>query len=435
MRIAYIAAGAGGMYCGSCLHDNTLATELLDLGHEVALLPTYTPLKTDEADVSDRHVFYGALNVYLQQKVGLFRRTPRFVDRWLDGRPLLRWISRLGATTDPHGLGDLTLEMLRGEAGAQRKELERLVGWLDEHYRPDVVVITNSLLLGLARRLREQLEVPVVVGVQGEDLFIDGLPEPVRGAVLSEMRQRARDADLLLAPSRYYADHMAQRLDLDRERFRVVPLGISVEGYRPADRSGADGVTIGYLARISPEKGLHRLVRAFERLAADDPRLRLRIGGYLGPRERPYLEEQLERLRQAGLDARVTVDGEVDRDGKLQLLREIDLLCVPTTYPEPKGLFALEAMASGVPVVLPRHGSLPEIVEETGGGVLCDPESLADLETALRRLVDDPAERRRLGDAGRAAVLADRTAAVMARRTERVLSDLVRDAEPVERSA
>ena len=428
MRIAYIAAGAGGMYCGSCIHDNALAAELQSQGHEVALLPTYTPLKTDEESVSDSHQFYGAINVFLQQKSGFFRHTPRFLDRLLDGRALLGWISRLGASTDPSGLGNLTLEMLRGESGAQHKELDRLVHWLATDYRPELVVITNSLLLGMVHRIKEALGVPVVVCVQGEDLFVDQLAEPWRGRVQAELQRRANDADLFIAPSRYYAGHMAECLGQDLARFAVVPLGINLEGHRNAPHAAAkDPVTIGYLARICPEKGLDRLVGAFTVLASTESgsNLRLRVAGYLGPRDRDYWDEQQRRIEGAGLSDRVDFLGEIDRSAKLEFLSSIDILSVPTVYREPKGLFALEAMASGVPVVLPDHGSFPEILGETGGGVLYEAESTTALVTALGRLAENSAERLALGRRARSAVHSLRGATLMAERTATLLASLV----------
>jgi len=428
LRIAYIAAGAGGMYCGSCIHDNALAAALQALGHEVALLPTYTPLKTDEESVSDSHQFYGAINVFLQQKSGIFRHTPRFLDRLLDGRALLSWISRLGASTDPAGLGDLTLEMLRGETGAQHKELDRLVHWLATDYQPEVVVITNSLLLGLVQRIKAALGVPVVVCVQGEDLFIDQLPEPGRRRVQAELERRANDADLFIAPSHYYADHMARKLGQDLSRFEVVPMGIKLEGHGDPPPAAADRpVVLGYLARICPEKGLDRLVEAFIGLASANPGrgLSLRIAGYLGPRDRDYWEEQQRRLEGAGLSDRVDFLGEIDRPTKLEFLSSIDILSVPTVYQEPKGLFALEAMASGVAVVLPNHGSFPEILTETGGGVLYEPDSAIALEAALSRLIEDSDARRAFGRRGRSAVHAARGAQLMAERTATVLTSLV----------
>jgi len=428
VRIAYIAAGAGGMVCGSCIHDNALAAAMQKEGHEVALLPTYTPLKTDEENVSDPHLFYGAINVYLQHKSGLFRHTPRLVDWLLDRKSLLGWVSRLGASTDPSSLGDLTLDVLRGEAGHQAKELDRLVDWLAEDYRPDIIQITNSMLLGLVRQLKERLEVPVVVSVQGEDLFIDQLPESDRLLVLAELRARADDADLFIAPSRAYAAFMGDRLGQDLDRMRVVPMGIQLDGHGGhSDREQDGTTTIGYLARQCPEKGLHRLVDAFTALAVrpGGESLRLKVAGYLGPRDRPYVEQQQARLRFAGLSDRADFAGQIDRDEKIRFLNSLDLLCVPTTYQEPKGLFALEAMANGVPVALPHHGSFPEILAETGGGVWFDPDSTEDMVSALARLIDNPEERRVLGAQGKASVHSIRDATTMARSTLELYDELL----------
>src|SRR5438093_13570633 len=111
MRIAYISAGAGGMFCGSCLHDNTLAAALIALGHDALLIPTYTPLRTDEIDVSERRVFLGGINAYLQQKVSLFRHTPRFFDWFLDARLLLRWVARFAVRTQAQELADLVISV------------------------------------------------------------------------------------------------------------------------------------------------------------------------------------------------------------------------------------------------------------------------------------------------------------------------------------
>src|SRR5271169_2978823 len=130
MRIVYITAGAAGMFCGSCMRDNTLVSALHRLGHDALLLPTYTPIRTDEVDVSQKRVFFGGINVYLQQKLGVFRHTPWFLDRLLDAPGLLRWVSRFAVRTRAEDLGDLTVSMLEGEHGRQRKEVNKLVNWL-----------------------------------------------------------------------------------------------------------------------------------------------------------------------------------------------------------------------------------------------------------------------------------------------------------------
>src|ERR1043165_5443699 len=114
MRIAYITAGAAGMFCGSCMRDNTLVAALQSAGHDALLIPTYTPIRTDEADVSQDRVFFGGIHVYLQEKVGLFRHTPWLADRLLDVPRLLRWVSRFAGRMKYSELGGLAVSMLKG---------------------------------------------------------------------------------------------------------------------------------------------------------------------------------------------------------------------------------------------------------------------------------------------------------------------------------
>src|SRR5688572_18371357 len=266
------------------------------MGHELALVPTYTPLRTDAPGVSLDRVFFGALNVYLQQKTAAFRHTPEALDRLLDRPGVIRRASRLGASTDPTELGDLAHSILQGEEGFQSMELAKLVDWLRDDFRPEIVHLTNSMFAGFARSLKRELGVPVVCSLQGEDLFLDQLREPWKTRAFEVLRERAQDVDAFLAHSMWYADAMAEVLQVDRGRLHVVPLGINLDGFeslaeaRPADAP----VTLGYLARICPEKGLHLLVEAFRILKADPAfkgRLRLRVAGWLGPRDRGYFEE------------------------------------------------------------------------------------------------------------------------------------------------
>lgn len=408
MRIAYVAAGAASMYCGTCLHDNALAGALQRLGHEVALIPTYTPLRTDGPGVAIDRVFLGAVNVFLQQKASLFRHTPRLLDRLLDRPGFIRRVARLGAATDPSGLGDLTYSILQGEDGFQSKELARLTAWLRDDEKPDLIHLTNSMFAGFARTLKREVGVPVLCALQGEDLFLDGLREPWRKRVMTLLAERTRDVDLFLVNSRYYADHMAGSLQIPRSKIEVVPLGLNLDGHgtqRPTRSAGE--LTVGYFARICPEKGLHFLVDAFRLLAADPRfagRIRLKVAGYLGERDKKYLSDLEAQLAAWGLSSLCEIVGEVDRDAKIRFLQSLDVLSVPTVYREPKGLFVLEALANGVPVVLPRHGAFPEIVEATGGGVLVEPGSVEDLARGLGDLLGDAGRRAALGKAGREAV-------------------------------
>jgi glycosyltransferase involved in cell wall biosynthesis len=430
VRIAYVSAGAADMYCGSCLHDNTLVAALQRLGHDAVLVPTYTPLRTDEPGVAIERVFFGALNVYLKQIAPPLRRGWPRVERLLDRPGLLALVARLGSATDPGRLGELTLSVLRGEQGNQAGELDKLVVWLRDSFRPEVVHLTNSMFAGFARRLKAELGVPVVCSVQGEELFLDGLAEPSRGAVRAALAERAQDVDLVVAPSRFYADLMASYLQVERERLAVVPLGLSLVGHgawgavghgarrgtghgqahgpgRGAARGAGEPWVVGYLGRIAPEKGLDLVAAAF-RLLADAlggaGRVRLHVAGYLPPQHRGYLRDVERQLRGWGLAGDYRYVGEVTRAEKIAFLAGLDLLAVGTVYPEPKGLYVLEALANGVPVVAPRHGAFPELLAETGGGVLVAPGDPAALAAALGELLRDPGRRERLGRAGQEAV-------------------------------
>jgi glycosyltransferase involved in cell wall biosynthesis len=419
VKIAFITPGAAGMYCGSCLNDNTLASALIKSGQDVALVPIYTPIRTDEEDVSIDRVFYGAVNVYLEQRSALFRHTPWLLDRLLASHRVLNWASGHGTSVDAKDLGDLTLSVLRGEEGNQRKELERLVDWLRTAYRPDLVHLSNSMLVGMARRIRDELGVPVLCSVQGEDIFLEELDEPYYAQVREVLRERVHDADAFIATSRYYLDYMTSYLGVAADRMHHVPLGVKLDGYGERSAPPPTPFVIGYLARICPEKGLHLLVQAFKLLvdAAGAPGLRLAVAGWLGARDRAYFDGIMDQVRAWGLEEVVDYRGEIGRDEKIAFLSSIHALSVPTTYAEPKGRFVLEALAAGVPVVQPRHGAFPELVEATGGGLLVEPDSPEALAAGLRALMDDPSLRAELGRKGREAVRRDYSDEAMARRT------------------
>ncbi|HVT28699.1 MAG TPA: glycosyltransferase family 4 protein, partial [Lacipirellulaceae bacterium] len=328
MRIAYITAGAAGMYCGSCLHDNTLAAALLALGEDIVLVPTYTSLRTDEPNVSIPRVFCGGINVYLQENMPLFRHTPWWMDRLFDHPALLERLSRRAGSVDPMQLGDLTVSMLRGEAGHQRKEFEKLVQWLVKEIKPDIVHLSNSMQIGMVRMLRERGGPPVVCQLSGEDLFLEKLPPPHYDHARKLLRERAEEVDAFVAMSRYYADFMAEYLAVERARVHVVPHGLNLVGHGQRRQKRPDEPrVVGFLARICEDKGLHLLVEACERLAQllDVPHFELHAAGYLGDRDRPYLEQLQSRAAAGPLAGRFTYLGEIDRARKIAFLQSLDV--------------------------------------------------------------------------------------------------------------
>ncbi len=407
MRIAYIAAGAAGMLCGSCIHDNTLAAAMMRQGHEVTLMPTYTPIRTDEEDVSVNRVFFGGMNVYLRLKSRLYRRAPAFIHNLLDSPALLNFISRFSTSTNAQELGALTVSTLKGEEGVQRPELEKLIDWMLIEPKPEIVQLTNSMYVGFARLIKERTGVPVLCAVQGEDIFLEDLIEPYRDEAFALLQERAQDLDGFIAPCDYYADYMSKSLNAPREKFHVVPLGIRMEGHGEGEPPSDSGpFTIAYLARMCPEKGFHLLVEAFLSMATKlgGSELKLKAAGYLGKRDEPYFRNQVERIESAGLRASFEWHGEVTRPEKIRLLRSAHALCVPAVYRDPKGLYALEAMANGTPAAVPRHGAFPEMIETAGGGILFEPNSAEAAEEALTHLRDHPDEREQLGRQGAEAV-------------------------------
>jgi len=428
MKIAYVTAGAANMFCGSCMHDNTLVAALMRHGHDALLVPTYTPIRTDEADVSQKRVFFGGINVYLQQRFALFRHTPWLLDRILEAPRLLRWVARFAFKTDAEELGDLTISMLKGEHGYQRKEITKLVDWLATDIRPEIINLSNVLLAGMVHDLKQRLQVPILGTLQGDDIFLESLPEKQRGQALGLVREHCRHLDGFLTTSGYYADFMATYLDIPRERIHLVYPGLNLQGYaeHAPGRNGAP-FTVGYFARICPEKGLHVLADAFRLLQQAVPGLPccLRVSGWLGPNQHAYFSEIKERFQRWGLSDRLIHVESPDHASKVRFFQEIDVLSVPTTYREPKGLYVLEAWASGVPVVQPRHGSFPELLDITGGGLLVNPNDPADLAQALRRLAEQPELGRELGRKGKTAVHERFHADAMARETAAVYQRFV----------
>lgn len=418
MRILLITAGAGGMYCGSCLRDNSLAAALMAKGHDVLLLPLYTPTRTDEPNVSEKRVFFGGISVYLEQRFSLFRKSPWILDRLWDSPAAIKAATGGAVKTAPDQLGKLTVSMLEGEEGFQRKEFQKLTRWLSRQSPPDVINLPNSLLISLARPLKREFSRPLFCTLQGEDLFLQGLHETYRSRSLELIRSNLEFVDAFIAVSQFHADFMGDYLGIPSEKLHVVPLGINADGYGQEKRSRSGPFRIGYLARIAPEKGLHVLCEAYRRLREEGklPESRLEVAGSLISHHEDYFEGIKQQMAQWGLASEFRYHGTLDRRAKIAFLQSLDAFSVPATYDEPKGLFLLEAMAAGVPVVQPRRGAFTEIIDSTSGGILVEPDSAESLAQGILSIYEDPALAGRLAASGRAAVSRQYTVDQMADR-------------------
>ncbi len=428
MKILSLSAGAANMYCGSCMRDNALAAELIRLGHEVTLLPFYTPTLTDEVNVSrQEQVFFGGISVYLEQHLPLFRKTPRFIDRLIDAPSVIKAFTSGSISVDAKHLGALTVSTLRGEEGHQRKEIEKLLEFLAGEPAPDIINIPYTLLICLAKPLKRLFNRPVVMTLQGEDLFLEALTEPYKSEALDLVRRQIGDVDMFIAVSEYYARFMRDYLRIPESKLRVGLLGINTSDLAVTTRRGRDPFTIGYFARVAPEKGLHNLAEAYRvlRLEKGLPPSRLLVAGYLPPEHKPYLDGIAEGLRRAGLGEEFVYRGALERARKVQFFHEIDVLSVPSPYHEPKGIYVLEAMACGVPVVQPNHGAFPELIERTGGGVLARSDSGADVADAIYGLWKEPEMAAAIGRRGADGVRRHHTATHMAERVLEIYRETI----------
>ena len=386
------------MICGSCLHDNALAKSLIQLGHDCILIPAYTPIRTDDDDVSIDQVFIGGINVYLQQKIPWIAYLPTWLDSFLNQAWIINPLTKNAGKTSPNLLGALTISMLRGSKGRQRKEFRRLLDWLSTDIQPDVMVFTNLLIGGGIPEVKRLGTTRVFVTLQGDDIFLDSLPVKFRTKAIELMRRLVPSIDGFLIHSIDYADRMASLLEIPASKIHLVPLGIDVSDFRNISRTQSlpETFTIGYLARMAPEKGLHRLVDAFIAIA-DRPEakhVQLKLAGWMGPQHTEYWEEQKAKLNRAGLSDRWEYLGSIDRKEKAKFLSSIELFCVPTTYAEPKGLFLLEAIASGTRYVQPDHGAFPELHQRMHSidegrplGTLFQAGSLDDLSAKLLQAI------------------------------------------------
>lgn len=418
MRIVQLTPGTGSWYCGSCLRDNALAAAQRALGHDVTVVPMYLPLFTDEADVAgDAKVFFGGVNVYLQQSSPLFRVLPKWLDGVLDTRRLLRLAGRRSGMTAPESLGALTISMLRGAAGHQAKELDFLADWLHGRERPELIVLSNALLAGLAARLKERLGVPVACTLQGEAPFLDALPEPERTEAWAVLTESARALDGFVPVSRWYGDLMTARLGLDPAKVQVAHNGITLDGFAPAVTGNAP--VLGYFARLCRDKGLPVLVDAWRELRRRPAtaNLRLRLGGAMTALDVPLVDSLKAALERDGLASEVEWHPNVERRAKQAFLSDLTVFSVPATYGESFGLYVLEALASGVPVVAPRHGAFPELLAATGGGVLVAPDDPSALADGIEGMLADRPAAAALGEAARHVVFQRFGADSMARST------------------
>ena len=404
MRVTYVTAGASEMICGSCLRDNILVKRLRDLDCSVVLVPVYTPITVEGENCSNNALLYGGISVYLEQKFPPFRYLPGFMTKWLDRPGLVSSLTKKRKIEiEAENLGELTLSILRGEKGNQRQSLKRAVQWIKKESKPDLINLTNLLIAGFVPSIKRELNSPVIVTLQGDDLFLDELTESHRSLVISELRRLASHIDGFITFSQFYAKKMADLLEVPEEKFHLVNLGVDTDEFNNFTRHPIKDPTIGYFGRLAPEKGFHNIVDAFIEIHQkyNLNNARLCAGGWLSPADQNFFNQQVEKLKSANLINFFDHAGSPDLDKKKDFLGKIDVFSLPTTHEEPKGLSVLEAQACGIPVVQPDHGIFPEMLVKTEGGILYDPTDSKSLAKEIVRLLNNKDYANQLGEMGR----------------------------------
>ena len=402
MNIIQIIPGSGGsFYCGNCLRDSKYFNALRAEGHHVTKIPMYLPLFADEHDISEVPIFYGAISLYLKQVYPIFRKAPGWLDKLLNSKPMMKMAASMAGSTRAKGLEDMTVSMLLGEEGQQKEELDHMVNWIAEHCKPDIIHISNALLLGLARRLKDKIGVPVLCTLQDEDVWIDPMQPKFQKKIWDLMHERAKDVDILVSVSDFFADVMKERMNLPDEKVKTIHLGVDIEDYKYISTKEKER-NVGYISRMCHKDGFDIVVDAFIELKKkpgfEDVKL-IATGGSTGDDARFNKKQKLKLKENNLLDS---FDILPDFEGKEvnDFFKRVSLVSVPVRIGEAFGMYMIESMASGVPVVQPALGAFPEIIKISGGGVTYMPNTPQKLSETWADLLSNPEKLEELSKKG-----------------------------------
>lgn len=403
MKIIHIVPGFGGtFYCGNCLRDSAFSTSIRKLGHEALMLPMYMPLTIGSSQVkADFPVFYGAVNIYIKQAFPFMRNMPSWLENFFNSPPILRFAASKSGSTRASGLAALTESMLLGSQGNQARELRQLIDYLKVHEKPDIIHFSNALLLGMAKEIREELKIPVVCSLQDEDVWVDAMHEKDRQHMWDLLASKVKDVDKFVSVSSFFAGVMSKKMNIPAEKIEVIPIGIDPAKYMYSPPTGNPAV-LGYLSRICEENGFAILVDAFILLKSNPKFSDIKLkatGGYTGD-DHKFIKAQWAKLKKAGIEKDMEIIHEFEGEALHQFFNSVSLLSVPVLQGEAFGMYQLEALASGKPIVQPELGAFPEIVQNTAGGWTFSPNTPEALAAKLEIILANPAELEKVGKTG-----------------------------------
>lgn len=429
MKIVYVTPGSGGsFYCQNCFQDYDLLVSLNDLGHDVIQMPMYLPVNPEKkTPLVETPVFYGAINIYLKEKIPFVRHAPAWIERLLDSSFFLNLAAKKAGSTRAAGLEEMTLSMLRGEEGRQDAALGQMISYLQQEIKPDIVHFSNALLLGSAHRIKRDLGAVVFCSLQDENEWVDLMLPHYQKKVWALIAEKAGDVDCFVTASRYYAEKSSRRLNIPTEKIKVIGGGLDLKEYEKSPLN-LDPPVLGYMYRMSEYFGLSIVVDAFLLLKQDHrfENLRLHLTGGYSRDDKAYVSGLLKKAAIKGFGDAIEIFPEFKKPDRIEFLKTLTILSVPVPTGEALGVYQIEALAAGVPVVQPNIGGYPEFIQATQGGVIYAPNNSEALAGAVAGLLTHPEKIRILAEQGRKAVLEHYSIKNIARKIIRIYQNVTR---------
>ncbi len=403
MKIVNIVPGFGGsFYCGNCLRDSGYTKSLIKLGHDAIMLPIYLPLTIEQTDIEDdTPLFYGAVNVYLKQNFKIFRKMPAWLERFFNSNAILRYAAKKAGSTRADGLEEMTISMLNGAEGFQEKELQELIDFLKNHEKPDVVHLSNALLMGMAKKIRQELNIPVVCSLQDEDVWIDAMKPDFQKKLWDLLHEKSKDIDAFIAVSDYFAEYMLKNMRPDTEKMHTINIGIDTSLYQVTDFKEMPKA-VGFLSRMYEPHGFGIFIDAFILLKQNPEfkHIKAVVTGGMTADDKKFVKKQIKKLKKNNLFSEIEFIEEFKTEKLFYFFDKISILSVPVLKGEAFGTYQIEALASGVPLVQPNLGAFPEIVKNTGGGVIYEPNTPEELAKTWASLLVNPQKLKLMRDNG-----------------------------------
>ena len=410
MKVTFLVTGSGGsFYCSNCYRDMLYFRAVKNMGGmESAAIPLYLPPERDYMESGfDTNVFFGAISLYIREKVHFLGNMPSFLDKILDAPPLLKIAAKRAGTTRTEGLEDITLNMINSHNSTRDKEVKRLVRYLIKNGKPDIIHLSNALIIGLARQIKQLMDVKIVCSLQNEDDWLNEMAEPFQSQAWKMIAEESQNIDAFISPSNYYKNFFITKAGFPGDKVYVVPSGIDLSDIMESAKT-TSAPALGFFSRVSYHNGFDKLTDAFISLKHEKEFSDLTLhvcGGYTSD-DKPFISEQIKKIKENSFKSYIRIYPGFQGAGKREFLNSIDILSVPVRKYDGYGLYILEANASGIPVVQPSTGAFPEILEMTQGGILYTPDTVQELADNLKLLLRDKVMAKHYGSEGRKRVIA-----------------------------